>query len=53
MYYGIALMAYIFTMDYLNGGKLALDCGFTTKELADALYELHGNKLTKEDKEKF
>ena len=48
MYCGIALMAYMFTMDYLQGGTLASDCGLTTKEASDALYWLHEHRVVKE-----
>ena len=38
MYYFIAIMAYLITLDYIQGGNLGLSLGVTTKEAASALY---------------
>ncbi len=40
MLYAIAFMAYILTMDTIQGGTLSKDVGMTTKEAADRMYEL-------------
>ncbi len=40
VYYAIAIMAYILTMDTLHGGTLAQDMGITTEEATNRMYEL-------------
>jgi len=46
MYYFIALLTYLVTLDYIQGGNLGASLGLTTKEAANALYEALGRKDT-------
>ena len=44
MLFAIALMAYIITEDYIQGGTLATDSGLTTEEAATRMYDLFQSK---------
>jgi len=48
MYYFMALIAYLITVDYIGGGDLGSKLGYTTEEVATGMYKLFEKK--KEEK---
>jgi|24BtaG_2_1085350.scaffolds.fasta_scaffold66532_2 hypothetical protein len=51
MYYAIAVIAYILTMDCIQGGTLAQDMGITAKEASNRMYDLFRDLREFEQKE--
>ncbi len=44
MLFALAVIAYIFTEDCIQGGTLAADSGLTVNEAANQMYDLFQNK---------